>query len=119
MEQKNHWNLEARNLLRAELARRRVTYKELALRLPTVGLYETEASITQKMARGKFQLAFFLQCMWVIGSRSLHIEVSGPDPVTVDGANKAETDKVLTHASRVSRAVGEARAAAGKEKKKG
>ena len=119
MERKNHWNLEARNLLKAELARRHVTYKELALRLPTVGLYETEASITQKMARGKFQLAFFLQCMWVIGSRNLHIEVSGPDSVTSDGAIKAGTDKVLAHANRVSRAVGEARAAAGRETKKG
>jgi Domain of unknown function (DUF6471) len=101
VEKRNHWNLEARNLLRAELARRHVTYKELALRLPTVGLNETEASITQKMARGKFQLAFFLQCMWVIGSRNLHIEVSAPDSVTAEGAIKVEADAALAQTSRM------------------
>jgi hypothetical protein len=116
---KNHWNLEARNLLRAELVRRGVTYKQLARLLPAVGRYETEDFITSKMARGKFQLAFFLQCMWAIGSKTLHIQVSGPDSEPAGrAADKANAEKLAAHSKRVRKAASEALDAAVNEMKR-
>lgn len=39
------------------------TYAELAQRLRKHGLKETEASITNKLARGTFPATFFLACL--------------------------------------------------------
>ena len=40
-----------------------ITYVELAKRLKKHGLKETEASITNKLARGTFPATFFLACL--------------------------------------------------------
>ena len=95
-----------------------MTYKQLARLLPAVGAYESEDSITSKMARGKFQLAFFLQCMWAIGSKTLHIEVRGPDSEPTDRAAKASAEKLAAHSRRVRKAAEEAVGAAGNEENK-
>ena len=54
------WADKARQLLKAELKRRNVSYKELAERLRRQGLEETESSIASKMSRGTFAVTFFL-----------------------------------------------------------
>lgn len=61
------WNLEARKVLRMELARRDIGYKKLALLLEKIYISETERSISNKMSRGSFSFAFFLQCMKALG----------------------------------------------------
>jgi hypothetical protein len=40
-----------------------VTYAELAKRLKKHGFKETEASITNKLAKGSFPATFFLACL--------------------------------------------------------
>jgi hypothetical protein len=65
------WAKEARSLLKAELKRKEIGYKELAARLSDNGTPETEASITNKIARGTFSAAFLLQCLEAIGCRSV------------------------------------------------
>ena len=50
----------ASRFLKAEMKRAGVTYAELAKRLETHGLQETEASITSKLARGTFAATFLL-----------------------------------------------------------
>ena len=46
--------------IKAELKRAGVTYTELAKRLETHGLKETEASITNKLSRGTIAATFLL-----------------------------------------------------------
>jgi hypothetical protein len=68
------WEVEARRILRAELARAGVGYKTLAVRLAALGLEESEANLSNKIARGKFSFVFFLQCMKAIGIKSVDID---------------------------------------------
>lgn len=60
------WEAQAKGLLKAELKRRGITYKELVTRLEAVGIQETEPNIRNKLARGKFTAAFLLACLEAI-----------------------------------------------------
>lgn len=59
----------ATRALKGLLDARRMSYADLAERLTTMGIAETETSVSQKVRRGSFQLAFFLLCM-----DALHVE---------------------------------------------
>jgi hypothetical protein len=72
------WNLEARRILRAELVRRDIGYKKLALLLEQMGVEETQRSIANKLSRGSFSFAFFLQCMKAIGVTKVDLESLAP-----------------------------------------
>lgn len=61
------WELEAKAILKAELARAGVTYKELARRLEDFGLSDSDRAIANRISRGKFAFTFFLQCMRALG----------------------------------------------------
>jgi len=67
------WEARAKNLLKSELKRRGITYAELARRLGAIGVSETERNLSNKVSRGGFSLAFFLQCMRAIGAT--HIDL--------------------------------------------
>jgi len=67
------WESLARNLLRAELMRRGLSYARLVEALGALGVEETEASIKNKVSRGRFTLVFFLQCMVAIGADWLQV----------------------------------------------
>lgn len=69
------WPGEASRLLRAKLVESGVTYAELALRLQALGVAESERSIANKLSRGSFQFAFFLQCMKALGRESVTLEL--------------------------------------------
>jgi hypothetical protein len=57
------WAARASAFLKHKLREGKVTYAELAKRLKKHGLKETEASITNKLARGTFAATFFLACL--------------------------------------------------------
>lgn len=61
------WEALARNMLRAELMRRGISYARLVEALAAIGIDETEAAIKNKVSRGRFTLVFFLQAMAAIG----------------------------------------------------
>ncbi|UVI38387.1 DUF6471 domain-containing protein [Qipengyuania spongiae] len=63
----------ARNLLRAQLMVRGWSYARLAEALQELGVEETEASIKNKVSRGRFTFVFFLQSMIAIGSEELRV----------------------------------------------
>lgn len=69
-----NWNHQARGVLKAELARRSVSYKRLVRLLEAIDVAETEQSIANKLSRGTFSFAFFLQCMQAIGARHLDLD---------------------------------------------
>lgn len=68
-----HWEKEARGILRAELTRRKLSYKVLAARLEDIGIQETEKAIANKVARGTFSFVFFLQCMRALGIQKVDL----------------------------------------------
>ena len=115
----NHWHKQASQILKAELMRRGVTYKQLMGLLPRVGGLESEASITAKLARGRFQFAFFLQCMRAIGVQTAHIDILGLqadslDSTTVQTATLNQSPQEASHRKRVEAAVKEAAKSDGK-----
>ncbi len=69
-----NWENEARRIVRVELVSRSLTYAKLATRLKKAGIEETERSIANKMSRGTFSFVFFLQCMKVMGVKTINLE---------------------------------------------
>jgi hypothetical protein len=69
------WQQRVRGLLKAELARRDVTYTELVNRLAAIGVSQSEQNIANKLSRGTFTAAFFVQCLEAIGCRTLRLDV--------------------------------------------
>jgi hypothetical protein len=63
----------AKNLLKAELKRKGMTYADLAERLSAIGVHENERNLNNKISRGGFSAAFMLQCLTAIGAISISI----------------------------------------------
>ena len=53
----------AKLILRGEMARRGITYEDLAASLAEIGVKETNASLRNKLSRGSFTADFFLQAL--------------------------------------------------------
>ncbi len=60
----------AKNVLKAELKRRGITYADLAEML---GGGENDKNLNNKIARGGFSAAFLMQCFHVIGAKAIQI----------------------------------------------
>jgi 3-mercaptopyruvate sulfurtransferase SseA len=67
------WTDRVRGLLKAELKKRNVNYKELAGMLKQLGIHETDRNIANKLARGGFSAVFMIQCLSAIGCETLHL----------------------------------------------
>lgn len=61
------WQRRAKNLLKAELKRQGVSYRELVEKLETVGVHESERNIANKISRGGFTAVFLIQVLEAIG----------------------------------------------------
>jgi len=68
------WIVYTKGLLRAEMARRQMTYKGLVEKLRGIGVVETEANLRNKVSRGSFTAAFFVQCLAAIGCHTLRLD---------------------------------------------
>ena len=74
------WTARAKGLLKAELKRRGLGYRDLAERLTaagyrtTDGTPESERNLANKIARGSFTAAFLLQCLSVIGCHLVRLD---------------------------------------------
>jgi hypothetical protein len=68
------WAERAKRLLKAELKRRNVGYRELADKLTEMGTPESERNIANKISRGGFTAAFFLQCLSAIGCHVIRLD---------------------------------------------
>ena len=73
MPEKDTFEEKAANLLKAELKRQGVTYKQLVIKLDAIGVNEKEVNIRNKLARGKFSAAFLLYCLEAIGISELRL----------------------------------------------
>ena len=63
----------AKNLLKGELKRRGITYAGLAEKLATIGVFENERNLNNKISRGGFTAAFLLQCLTAIEASELRL----------------------------------------------
>jgi len=60
-------------LLKGELARRNLGYRDLAQRLEALGIHENERNSANKISRGGFSAAFFVQCLRAVRCTSVQI----------------------------------------------
>lgn len=67
------WSEKVKGMLKAELKRRNVSYKQLADKLTEMGFPDTEANIKNKISRGGFTAVFFVQCLAAIGCQTLDL----------------------------------------------
>lgn len=74
MPEKTNWEALAANLLKAELKRKGVTYAQLVEKLAGIGVDEKEVNVRNKLSRGKFTAAFFIQCLEAIGTSQLRLD---------------------------------------------
>lgn len=67
------WQTQAKQIIRAELKRRSLSYADLTERLAAIGVKDTTENVNNKIARGSFTAAFFLQCLEAIGVNTVHL----------------------------------------------
>ena len=66
------WAAKAKNVLRAEMARRGMKFPDLIQALAGIGVEESYRSLVSKVNRGTFTFAFMLQCMEAMGANHLY-----------------------------------------------
>ncbi|MGD2133378.1 MAG: DUF6471 domain-containing protein [Maricaulaceae bacterium] len=69
----DEWNDRVKGLLKAELKRRNLTYKDLAERLGALGVVDNDRNLANKIARGGFSAVFFVQCLVAIGCETIRL----------------------------------------------
>jgi Domain of unknown function (DUF6471) len=67
------WEKKVQTLLKVEILKRNLTYKQVSENLAEIGVAESEPNIRNKLARGTFSAVFLVQCLEAIGCRSLQL----------------------------------------------
>lgn len=67
------WEKRVQTLLKVEMAKRSLTYKQVSEKLAQLGVVESEPNIRNKLSRGTFSAVFLIQCLEAIGTRSLQL----------------------------------------------
>lgn len=73
MKSDDQWVNLVKGILRSEMTRRQVTYDQLAERLKAIGVDDTPVNLRNKVARGGFSAAFFVQCLKAIGAEKIEL----------------------------------------------
>lgn len=74
MPERTDWEEKAKGIIRGEMARRGVTYAQLAEKLTAIGVDENERNLRNKVSRGKFTAGFLLQTMAALGANDVRIQ---------------------------------------------
>ncbi len=84
------WNFKASTILRVEMLRRDITAENLSKKLREFDADLEPHALNNKIRRGTFTLAFFLQCMVAMGVRDLdlYLAYGNPNAPAVRGAGK-------------------------------
>lgn len=61
-------------LIRAHMAQHGLSYADLQQRLAAVGVEENERNLRNKVMRGTFSAAFWIQCLVALGVRNIQLE---------------------------------------------
>lgn len=68
------WEKRVQTLLKVELTKRNLTYKQLSEKLAEIGVSESEPNIRNKLSRGSFSAVFLIQCLEAIGAKTVSLE---------------------------------------------
>jgi hypothetical protein len=71
---------DVKGILKSELKRRGMTYADLVVKLADHGVVENEANLRNKISRGSFTAAFFVQCLIAIGCTFVQIKPGDRTP---------------------------------------
>ena len=74
MKPDDEWVRLVKGILRAEMARRGMTYEQLAEKLAEIGVKDSAVNIRNKVARGGFTAVFFVQCLRAMGCQTVRID---------------------------------------------
>lgn len=80
------WEEMTKNLLRAEMMRKGVSFARLPELLEAVGVSDNEPNLRNKVGRGRFSATFFLQCLMAIGVDRLQVPDSVGEAAKPGGA---------------------------------
>lgn len=61
----------AKNIIKAEIKRHGLTYRDVAEKLTKAGIPENERNLTNKISRGGFSAVFFLECLDAAGCKQI------------------------------------------------
>ena len=70
------WEDLVKNVLRAEMMRRGVSYTTLVDRLADLGITDNELNLRNKVSRGRFSAVFLMQCMLALGVDWFQVPIS-------------------------------------------
>ena len=68
------WKAQAKQIIRAELKRRNLSYADLAERMAAIGLKVNDRTLANKIGSGGFSAVFFLQVMEALGVKNLPLD---------------------------------------------
>lgn len=80
------WEELAKNLVRAEMMRRGVSFATLPDLLAKVGVTDSETNLRNKVGRGRFTIVFFLQVMKALGVEWIQLPESIEEGAQKGGA---------------------------------
>ena len=72
-EDQSEWAIKAKNTLKGALKTKGLNYRQLAEKLGEMGLEISEQGLNNKISRGGFSAAFYLQCLEAIGVSDLRV----------------------------------------------
>ena len=67
------WQDRVKGLLKAELKKKGVSYRDLADKMTAMGIPESERNISNKLSRGSFTAVFMVQCLTAIGAHVVRL----------------------------------------------
>lgn len=74
--EKIQWPKIVSKILRAEMAKRGMSYEELVTKLETIGVLIQVGDLRGRVSRGTFSAILFIQCLRALGVKNLLIEDS-------------------------------------------
>ncbi len=69
----DEWTAKVKGILKAEIARRHLTYADIVAKLAEIGVTDTDVNIRNKISRGGFSAAFFVQVLVAIGCHTVRL----------------------------------------------
>lgn len=67
------YQAKAKGVLRAEMARRNLSYEDLAEKLKSIGIEDSSKNLSNKIGRGSFTAGFMLQCLEAMQVEALRL----------------------------------------------
>ena len=84
---------EAKAIIKMEMARRGMSFRDLLQALEAVGVHEDERNLRNKVARATFTAGFFLQCLYAMRVKRLDLEGLNPSIYDIQKSVQAILDE--------------------------